>query len=292
VPRDHYGNEIISPAVRSGTKTQITSQNFCDKRTWYSTSIRRQAQAMTDTGDGMTFALAGGDKVGVDVTHARILHERRIREAHRPVVYVDGVAATEKDPHDDVGDYVVDYLTMRVTFDASRAGSVVTLDFSEVRDSRWYLAPSPGKRLRLAKAELQLSRDGRMRDTFVFQPRADVSKFPPLAAYWDANGGPFPAGAMLPIGEAVYYQSELDLISEANLAYPILQKTALGQGAQLTWRDLPQDMAVYSWDYENQATIDLSSAWGMDIEIRLEHDAPGDGFAAIVTFYCLSENES
>lgn len=286
--RTAQGVQRMESVLRTGSKAQLISQNFCDKRTWYSTSIRRTAQSMTDTGDGLTFAL-DADKVGVDVKHARILHERRLRPAYAPKVYADGVQKTEKDPHNDVGDFVIDYLTMQVTFAGSQSGKAVTITFSEVANSKWYLKPTAGKVLRLVSAELQFSDDAKMKDTFVFQARGDVAKFPALAPYWNANGGPYPAGTMLPLGDATYYQSKFDLICEANLAYPLIGKTV---GGGFGWRDMPQDMNVYSWDYGEQATIDISSAVGMDIEVCLEHDTVCEGLAAVVTFYCISEDET
>jgi hypothetical protein len=290
-PRAPRGVALTQVAAREGSKVQVISQNFCDKHTWYSTSVRRNAQPLSDTGDGLTWALAV-DVLGVDVTHGRILHERRLRGEYAPVVTVDGVVVAEKDPHDDEGDYVIDYVTMRVTFATSQASKTITLSFNEVVDSSWYVRPLPGKTLRLLKAELNFSRDVRMRDTFVFKPRADVSKFPPLFGLWDQNPagppGPYPAGTMIPVGDAVYYQTQRDLVCEANLAYPCVTKTA---GDNLTWRDLTDDMLVYSWDYADQASVDLTDRLGLDIEISLEHHVPCDGTAAVVTFYCLSEDD-
>jgi hypothetical protein len=286
---DAYGNPIVTSAVRAGSKVQIISQNFCDRHTWYSTSARRVDQALTDIGDGLTWALVA-DKIGVDVTHGRIAHERRIRATYKPVVKVNGVTKTEKDPHSNAGDYTIDYATMRVTFGSSQAGSTVTLDFSEVVNSKWYLKPLAGKRLRLISAELQFSMDAKMDDTFIFQPRGDVSKHTALAAYWDANGGPYPAGTMLPLGDPTCYQTVFDLICEANLSYPIIPKF---QHTAPTWRDTVSDILIFAWEYGEQATVDISDGAGWDpndIEISLEHDVEMEGTCAVVTFYCLSED--
>lgn len=287
--RSASGTPASETSPRTGSKLQIISQNFCDKHTWYSTSARRTAQAMTDTGDGLTFALAA-DKVGVDVTHGRIIHERKIRATYKPVVKVDAVTKTEVDPHSNAGDYTIDYATMRVTFTTSQAGKAVTLDFSEVINSKWYLKPATGKKLRLISAELQFSTNARMEDTFLFQARGDVAKFTALAGYWNANGGPYPAGTMLPIGDPTCYQTVFDLICEANLSYPIIN--ALKHETP-TWRDTVSDIMIFSWDYGDQATVDVSDGPGWDpndIEISLEHDQEMTGACAVVTFYCLSED--
>jgi len=287
---DQYGVTLITAAPRPGSKIQMLSQNFCDKHTWHSTSARRTAQPLTDSGDGLTWALAA-PKIGVDVMHGRIPHERRLRSEHKPTVKVGGVTKTEKDLHDNAGDYSIDYATMSVTFSASQAGAAVTLDFSEVVNSKWYLKPAAGKRLRLLSAELQFSTDARMEDTFVFQVRGDVAKFAALASYWDANGGPYPAGTMLPLGDPACYQTVFDLICEANLAHPIIPAL---KHATPTVRDTVSDILIFAWDYGAQATIDVtdgpSAVDPNDIEISLEHDVEMEGAYAVVTFYGLSED--
>jgi hypothetical protein len=130
-----------------------------------------------------------------------------------------------------------------------------------------------------------------MRDTFIFQMYATVDKFPPLWSYWQHNPlgapGPYPTGTRIPIGDPVYYQNVFDLITEANLSYPVIPKWA-GQGS--TWRDLRSDCMVFSWDYGEQASIDVESQYGMEIEIRLEHDVQCGGSYSVITFYCVSED--
>ena len=288
------GHQIVEVAARSGSKVQIISQNFCDEHTWYSTSQRHTGIVLVDSGDGKTWTVPGGTFTHsfgiVDVTHGRILHERRIRAQYRSRVYVNGVEKAEKDPHNNVGDFVINEDTAAVTFDASQSGKTVTLDCSEIVNSKWYLRPADGKKLRLISAELQFSIDAKMEDTFVFQPRGDVAKFPALAPYWNANGGPYPAGTMIPLGDPVCYQTVFDLICEANLSYPVIPAL---KHTTPTWRDTKSDILIFAWEYGDQATIDVSSAAGWDpndIEICLEHDTEMTGSYAVVTFYCTSED--
>jgi hypothetical protein len=287
------GSLVVQAEPRTGSKAQIISQNFCDKHTWYSTSIRRTSQTLTDSGNGLLWNLAS-PKVGVDVMHGRLPHERKLRTAHKPVVKVNGVTKTEKDAHTLTGDYTVNYATMAVTFDGTQAGATVTIDFSEVVDSKWYITPAEGKRLRLLSAELQFSTNARMDDSFVFQGRGDVAKHWALAAYWDENDGPYPAGTMLPLGDPTVYQTIYDLICEANKAYPTIPAV---KHDTPTWRDSLSDTYIYAWDYDRQATIDITSGTVLspredinDIEISLEHDVEMAGDIAIVTFYCVSED--
>lgn len=285
--KSSYGLPLSEQGIRSGTKTQIISQNFCDKRTWYSSSVRMTNVEMIDSGDGYVWSLPDGYETIADVSHGRVLHERRLRAAHAVNVSIDGVQASEVDPHDDMGDWTLDYLTGTLTFATSQASKTITMSYSKITNSKWYLRPQEGKVLRLISAELQFSTDCRLSDTFVFQARADVSKFPELLPYCTTNGGPYPPGTMIPIGDATYYQTVFDLICEANLAYPVVPKWS-GQGA--TWRDLQSDILVFSWDYGDQASVDISASTGMEIEVSLEHDVECVGTAAVVTFYCLSED--
>lgn len=296
------GHQIVEVSARSGAKTQIISQNFCDRHTWYATSQRHTGIVLVDSGDGLTWTLPPGTLTHsppntpgvpfglVDVTHGRILHERRLRAAYRTRVYVNGIEKAEKDPHDEAGDWVINYTTGAVTFAVTQAGKTVTLDCSEVVNSKWYVRPGSGKKLRLVSAELQFSTDSRMQDTFVFQPRGDVAKFTGLANYCTTNGGPYPPGTLLPLGDPTCYQTVFDLVCEANLAYPAIPAL---KGDVPTWRDTKADILIFSWEYGDQATIDVSSGPGWspnDIEIYLEHDREMVGSYAVVTFYCISED--
>ena len=287
---------------RSGTKLQLVSQNFCDDHTWYSTSQRHTGISMTDSGNGLLWTIPNGTLTHcppgssapfglVDVTHGRILHERRLRDTYRTRVYVDGVEKTEIDPHSGNGDWAVAEDTGAVTFTADQSGKSVTIDFSEVVNSKWYIRPLPGKKLRIVSAELQFSTDTEMNDTFVFQARGEVDKFKPLVDYFAGLGSnPYPPGTAIPVGEPTCYQTVFDLICEANLSYPVIPKIAR---ASPTWRDLKSDCMIFSWEYGDQATVDISSAAGEDvndIEICLEHNIKVTGSYAVVTFYALSED--
>jgi hypothetical protein len=301
-PVGHAGRQLLETSPRSGSKVQVISQNFCDAHTWYATSLRHTGVVMVDSGDGLTWTLPPGTLTHspphnpsvpygiVDVTHGRLLHERRLRSEYACVVKVDDVVVPEKDPHDNAGAYTINVLTGAVTFDVSQAGKVVTLDVSEVRDSRYYLTPTAGKKLVLISAELQFSADALMEDSFIFQARGDVAKFTPLAPYSTTNGGPYPPGTMLPIGDPTVYQTVLDLIVEANGSRPVIPKI---QHPSPMWRDTVSDSYIFTWDYENQASVDISSGPGFDpndIEISLEHHREMPGSFAIVTFYCRSED--
>jgi len=200
-PKNSRGATKVQPEHREGAKLEMFSQNFCDKRTWFTTSNRVTGAAMTDSGDGLTFNLAGGPKVLVDVDRGRVSDGNKLIGTYGAVVYVNGTKMTEHHPDDVMsydasgnevfnyaagqGDYGLNYLTGDVIFKNSQAGNTVTIDYSEVVNSKWYLTPDPGKRIELLAAELQFSEGAEMTSDFIFQARADVGKHPLMAPYLD-----------------------------------------------------------------------------------------------------------
>jgi len=200
------GIQKIQVDHREGSKLEMFSQNFCDKRTWFYSSNRVTGESMTDSGDGYTFNLSTGPKILVDVCHGRISEGHKIKDLYQEKLYVDGVLKEEHHPDDCMtfdangdevhkfadgyGDYGLDYLTGQVTFKEHQGGNTVTIDYSEVVDSKWYIKPGTGKRIELISAELQFSVGSRMESDFVFQARADVGKHPLMAVVLDDASNP------------------------------------------------------------------------------------------------------
>lgn len=199
--QNSYGVMKVQPEHREGSKLELFSQNFCDKRTWFTTSVRHTGVTMVDSGDGYRFTLPDGPKIIVDVCHGRVSEGHKLKADYVQKVYVDGVEKEEHHPDDCMyfdatgaevhnfddgyGDFGLDYLTGDVFFKEYQGGKTVTIDYSEVVDSKWYITPSAGKRIELLSAELQFSRNSRMNSDFVFQARGDVGKHPLLAPYLD-----------------------------------------------------------------------------------------------------------
>lgn len=276
-------------APRSGSKIQLFSHNFCDPLSWYQTSVRRTGLAMIDSlGTGLTWHMATPPAIGgVDVTHGRNVHEQAFASTYQPIVKANGTVLTEQDPHlGSGGDYIINYTTMTVTMLAPRLGQTITLDYSDVQNGNWTITPDAGRILRLLNVKLNYSIDVLMHDTFTFAVRAVVDKCPYLAAAWAS--GAFPAGTKLPLS-TLFYSSLRDLLLEANGAQPTVAKSVIGSP---TWRDLKQDYVNLTWEYEDQATIDLDSSWGMDVVIGLQHGVPCTGDGAFVTFYARSDPET
>jgi hypothetical protein len=75
-----------------------------------------------------------------------------------------------------------------------------------------------------------------------------------------------------------------DYVNDAVRAYPVYP--AFGGG----WRGTETPIYVFDWDYVSASP--LSSAAGMEVEVRLQHDTPFGGSFGTATFYCTSEVES
>lgn len=199
-PKNSYGAPRIQVDPRDGNKVQIFSPDLTDKRTWWPTSTRVTGETMTvDGGDNKLYHLAGGNKILVDMKHGRVPLESKHGTSYLLNVYDNGVLQAEHSPDSTWngtdfanfaggdGDYGVDYLTGDVTFKNVPTGPV-TIDYSEVVDSQFYITPDSGKELDLLSAELQFSIDLSMRDTLKFELRGKTGMDPRLAPYWDGFG--------------------------------------------------------------------------------------------------------
>lgn len=277
---------------RAGFRLQMTSQNFCDKTTWYTKSTRHTGEVLQKIDEdgyvlGLTFPVCM-----VDTSHGKIFGEHKIADGYGAKVYIDGYAtAHEKNPDTGLGDYEINYRTGEVTFTQAQAG-VISMDYSEVTTSEWYLRAATGKIIKVISAEVQFSTDSRMQDSFSFQARARVGQCPLLNPYWNQNPagapGPYPTGTLLPIAEQVIYKTVMDLVIESTGSCPVIPKTTTDSP---TWRDLPHDVQVFRWTFDAQGTLDIVSSWGTEVEIKLLNNTECSGTAAVVTFYGLIEDE-
>lgn len=290
VPQTDNGVLRVSTEPTEGNRvTKITSDWGCPC-TWYWNSEKHEGVELVDiSGSGVLFAIdADNPVILVDNSHGKYTEEDFITTASGEIpntqVYVDGVPKSDCDPHMGYGECCVDYVNGHVNFTETQSG-VVTMDYFEVTDSEWVLAPTPGKVLKLVNVEAQFELKSRVKDTVIFQAYGYVDVFAPHLAV--SNGGPIPNGTKIPLGNPTVYKTRMDFINEANGAIPIIPRTPVPD-EELTWRDLRDDVITHPWNY--QAVTKLSSAVGMEIRIKLEHDEPFEG-SATATFYCLSYDE-
>lgn len=296
-PETKDKKQIVSVWPTEGDGPTLFSPDWCDPTTWYHNATRVVAEVATDTGNQLTYQIPNwsASRHIVDTYHGKISGEDDLLDgggnSYRVAVNVDTgsgpVTQTEQDPHfGSGGDYTVNYGMGTVTFlSALQPADVVTVTYHYVdrsagdgSASEWILAPAPGRILKIAKAEVQFSKDVVLQDTVLFQAYGLVDVFAPQLI------PSIPSGTKVPI-KTQKYKTMRDFYNDANGTYPELP--ALGGAG---WRGMTQPTNTFPWVY--QSMTDLTASYGMEVRIRLEHDIPFDGEFATATFYCLSITES
>jgi hypothetical protein len=275
----------VSVEPTEGSRFTFTSPNWADPTTWFYKSTAHAGVELTDSGDGLTFSIdpQGDPVIVIDNLHGKYTDEDILTTESgvvpRAVVYASGVQATEKDPHDNTGDYVVDYDAGTVTFDSPPA-KPVTMDYWESGSSEFVIKPAAGKKLKIVYVEAQFSGDVSIRDSLHFEAWGHAGVFAP--AYVPV---PYAADDHIQLKETIY-KTMRDYVNEANGTLNTSEGTTHGSP---TWRDETRKIITYPWHY--QAVTALCDSMGMEIRIKLEHDTPFEGFAT-ATFYCLSVDET
>ena len=282
-PRLSDGRQRTSAEKSNSSRVTLYSHDWTDPTTWYTTSGYAVGETVTDSGTYTNYYTAHHPII--DTYHGKITGEDFLLDAgghkYRVAVYVNGVKKTEQDPHYGTGgDYVVDYHNGLIQFlTANQPTDVVTVDYHYMVDSTFIITPSPGKALIMDSAEVQFSTDVIITDTTVFQPYGYVDYFAPQLV----ASGQVPSGTKIPIGNHTSYKTMSDFQNDAARAYPVYP--ALGGSG---WRGLNVPLVILDWDYT--ASTVITSAVGMEIRIKLEHDTPFSGISATATFYCISQN--
>jgi hypothetical protein len=257
---------VSSEKPTDGKKLTLITPDWGDKTTWYYKS-RKFSGTLANLGDDKNFV---GNGVWVDNFHGKYTGEDFLKndlgQIPRLKVYVNGLQKTEVHPHTQVGDYVVDYNTTKVSFTTPLDPiDVVSVDAWVVGSSYWSILPKPGTKIMIELVEAQFSDNIQMNDSIIFQPYV-----------YNPNDLP----NKMPYGEPTVYKTVTDFINESNKAYPIINKTT---ASNPNWRAMKQNITVFNWDY--QTAMPISAAVGGEIRIYLEHDEPFEG-TATAAFYC------
>lgn len=280
-PRSPNSYVQVSVHPAETAKTTRYTQNWADATTWYEGATRQVDQALTDSGDHLTYNVPAwsSKKHIVDVYHGKITNEHLLLDSgansYRVVVKVNGQTKTEQDPHvGSGGDFTVDYDAGSVTFLSALQGSdAVTMTYHLVdrtagdgSASCWTLKPDAGKILEIAKVEVQFSDNIVLTDDVSFQAFAS------------------PPG--VPVGNEDIYKTMSDYYNDANGAYPVMP-TLGGSG----WRGCSEPVYALPWQY--QAVTKLDSTQNIEVRLCLKHDEPfgsdnANPASATATFYCLS----
>jgi len=281
VPKTDDGIGRVAIEKTTVSRKTLYTHDWTDPTTWYEQSVRVVDEVATNTGDNQSYQLSHNNII--DNYHGKVSEEDSLvdsdNHSYRVSLSVNGYDGyIEQDPHYGVGgDYTVNYQDGYINF-------IYTLDSSdEVKvtyhyenGSRYTIAPTSGKDLKIMLAEVQFSTDVIMTDSVHFDTYAYASVFAPHLG--------LPPGTKIKI-QGIVYKGMKDFYNDAVRAYP--KMSAIGG---TDWRSANFDMVVLDWDYVSAAT--LRSLYGMETRVFLEHDKPLEGSFGTATFYCTSEDEN
>lgn len=283
-PRLDDGRVRVSSEKTSASTVTFYSHNWCDQTTWYEKAVRVVNESPTNSGDNLTYVLA--HKNIIDSFHGKYTNEDFIKNAdgysYRVSVTVDSAAKTEQDPHvGSGGHFTVNYDDGYVIFLTTQSpSSTIAVTYHYANGSTFTVKPAAGKALRLGVAEVQFSDNVEINDSVLFQPYGFVEAFAPQ--YCTTNGGPYPPGTKIPLGNPLIYKSIQDYLNDSKKSYPTYP--ALGSN----WRGMPRPCIIMDWEYEGDKVLRYDQ--GMEIRVYLQHDTVFSGDYSTVTFYCRSEN--
>lgn len=255
VARDSFGRDVVVSAPMGGSSKTLVSPNMCDRYSWWWDATSVVDETLTDSGDGLTFNSANAH--WIDPTSIVDSHEV---DSIQISVTADGSPVTSG--------FTIDHSAGTITFDASKAGSVVIASYAHGGTPLWEIEPASGKILRILKAEVQLSKD------FVFN--ADILFEILLQVAPDT---------WVVVGQNRYKNAK-DFVGRANKGYTI---PAFGE--------LTQDVVVMPFEYP--AVIDLEYVYhdnqvttetpAMKLRVRLSDEVEMGGEFGCVALYCVSE---
>lgn len=277
------GSPILAFRKPDAPKLTFITPNWCDRTTWYSSSVYVADEVAGDSGDHTTYNLDHQDVI--DTYHGKITFEDFLKDSegrsYRVVVKVDDVVKIEQDPHFGTdGDFTIDYAAGTITFLlALQSTEAVTVTYHYANSSTFTVAPIAGKILRVETVEVQCSNDLQMNDTFIFQAYGLVDVFAPQLMPG------VPSGTKIPLGDPLKYKTINDIVNDSNHSYPAYP--VLGGAG---WRANKSPLWIFCWDYNVGSTL-LYAGYGMEVRVSLEHDTPCGGTLATATLYCTSTDE-
>jgi hypothetical protein len=279
-PKSPDGLPLVTAEPRIGKEVVYGTHNFADKTTWFGSSVRVVAEAAIDSGNGLTWNLSNTHVI--DMLHGKIFDEAQYvldqiaanpgdPHGYNVVVRVDGVVQTMREPFaTNGGDYYVDYANGRIVFFASKAGSVVTVDYSHATDSSFRIVPDPGFDIDIESAKAMYSEDFTMNDAVCFEIWGYAAVFAPQLN--------LPPGVKVQLG-ATHYRTLRQLASESS------DSTLVAPAAGGADRGISS--ALHALHFRYGTIRRLESAYGLELVVRTEHDLAMGGSHASATFYCV-----
>ena len=268
-----YQNGVIFPDQNSdgashvaidaleGSKKYFVSHDFSNKNTWWQNSTREEDDALTDSGDHLTYTSGNANWIETDEISDRAdlvaqsaadcldLDDKSNRSI---VVKVDASPVTTG--------FTIDHDAGSVTFESSQEGSTVTATYSYAGGSTYRIKPQTGKKLKLSYVEIQTS-----------------------------------AGATMPAGGYVF-QYKLALAGVVKERKYLNAKDLINFGTVGTtipaFGELTKNVVILPFNYMTCDIIEPHPTYGaMWIETFTQDDGVvTDSELATVTYYCTSED--
>jgi hypothetical protein len=330
-PVDGDGNQKVVTEPREGTEKYFYTHNLCDPCTWSEASATVTEASATDSGDQITWDVAGHDCF-IDLKHGRLFKEDTVPNlsSYDVVVEVQTAGAgpwnakTENSWGTADNDYTFDYENGKVVFNAAIGGTdLVRVSGKKKGGSLFTVKPNVGKRLKLEYVEVQYMTDIVMGADVVFSIYGYVQVFAP--ELWDQHDppGPFPANTLIPLVEERYKKIQ-DFFQESTGPFPTIPRHGgdyslievtglvniqdkLNEGYETLhvardgadWKalmyvrtgDRAMKHPLITLPFQYLAFRDLRAAYGMEVRVTVDGDVPLGGTFAGVTFYCTSEDE-
>lgn len=297
--RQDDGIPQFAIAPTTGSEIVIASHNLCDKCSWFGDSVRVNNETLTDSGNGTLFNSTHSH--WIDMISGRVhnddgwVADQQARTPSDPhgyavIVKISGVEQTMREPFETTGgDYEVIWETGQVQFFTAPVTAPV-VSYSYATTSNFYVRPTPGKILRVIKAEVDVAIGAVMTDAVMYDVYALVDAVAPQLMPG------VPSGTLIPVGQVVYKRMG-QIAAEAQGAYPPIESLGasdaeLAMGLDEFRRKSRGTRAkVQGLPFNYETTRDLSAAAQMEIRVHTKHDRPFDGDTVTVTFYCVSKNE-
>ena len=276
VPITSDGRIRIAAEKSSLNKSTIYSPNYCDQTTWFPSAVYVVNETVSQSVDGY-YHLAHSSII--DSYHGKISNEDYLLGPDgyslRVTVVQDGYTMTEQDPHFATGgDYVINYTT-GIIYPVT-LNQPITVTYHYANGSTFTINPPTGMEIIIDSAECEFSTDIILTDTVEFIVMGYASVFAPQLG--------LPAGYRIPLS-TTKYKTMNDFYNDAVKSYPVYPPMG-GSG----WRGVNVPSTVLNWDYISATAI--SSALGMQVIIKLEHDTPFGGLYATTTFFTIVQADS
>jgi hypothetical protein len=264
-PRGPDGKPIVSSFPTEAEKRNEISPNWCDRTTWYYSSIYVEAeQATSDDAQVRTHYSVAHTNI-IDSYHGKLTNEDYINDSYgrsyRVHVSVDSVGKTEQDPHYGTGgDYTVDYAAGKIIFLSPQSVGVdVRVTYHYENGSTWTIVPSAGEISKIDTVECQFSDDVIPTDSLTYTPYGIIDFVAPQYMYRRATG-------------AATFANDSTSVTGAGTKFT--EEISLGQYIRLESDGPESNMVVQSIESDTALTLAAGYAGSSSTYLMAYSDSP------------------